>query len=107
MTARTPEKDFFRTIAPKPQGRALGTAGKAAAHMDFPIKRVECEPDITLRELADAVSEARVPWRAPAALVAFGIAKPLRLGIRQRVHVRRTYTSGITRRHWRHVRPHP
>ena len=45
--------------APKPQGRAPGTAGKLAAHMDFLLDRVKSEPDITLHELADALSEAR------------------------------------------------
>ena len=38
-------------VAPKPQGRAPGTAGKLAAHMDFLVERVESEPDITLQEL--------------------------------------------------------
>lgn len=46
-------------VAPKPQGRAPGTAGKLAAHMDFLVERVECEPDVTLQELADALREAR------------------------------------------------
>jgi len=43
-------------IAPKPQGRVPGTAGKLAPHMDFPIEIVRCEPDITLNELAGAPS---------------------------------------------------
>jgi transposase len=47
------------SVAPKPQGRAPGTAGKLAAHMDFLLERVKSEPDITLQELADALSEAR------------------------------------------------
>jgi transposase len=46
-------------IAPKRQGRAPGTVGKLAPHLDFLIERVRSEPDITLRELADALSEAR------------------------------------------------
>ena len=46
-------------IAPKAQGRAPGTAGKLAAHLDFLIERVRSEPDITLRELAKALSETR------------------------------------------------
>ena len=46
-------------IAPKAQGRAPGTAGKLAAHMDFLLDRVKSAPDITLQELADALSEAR------------------------------------------------
>jgi transposase len=46
-------------IAPKPQGRVPGTAGKLATHMDFLLDRVKSEPDITLQELADALSEAR------------------------------------------------
>lgn len=45
-------------VAPKPQGRAPGTAGKLAAHMGFLIERVECKPDITLQELANVLSEA-------------------------------------------------
>jgi transposase len=47
------------TIAAKPQGRAPGTAGKLAAHMDFLIERVTSEPDITLQELADALRGSR------------------------------------------------
>jgi transposase len=47
------------SLAPKAQGRAPGTAGKLAAHLDFLIEQVECEPDITLQELANALSEAR------------------------------------------------
>ena len=46
-------------IAPKPQGRAPGTAGKLAAHLDFLIERLRSEPDITLQVLAEALSEAR------------------------------------------------
>lgn len=47
------------TIAPKPQGRAPGTAGKLVAHMDYLRERVKSEPDMTLQELADALREAR------------------------------------------------
>ena len=47
------------SVAPKAQGRAPGTTGKLAAHMDFLLDRVKSEPDITLQELADALSEAR------------------------------------------------
>lgn len=46
-------------IAPKPQGRAPGTAGKLVAHMDFLLDRVKSEPDITLQELATELREAR------------------------------------------------
>ena len=46
-------------IAPKAQGRAPGTAGKLAAHIGFLLARVKSEPDITLRELAEALREAR------------------------------------------------
>ena len=46
-------------LAPKAQGRAPGTAGKLAAHMDFLIGQVKSVPDITLQELADALKEAR------------------------------------------------
>jgi len=45
-------------IAPKPQGRAPGTAGKLAAHKAFLLEVVRAEPDITLRELAGALAEA-------------------------------------------------
>lgn len=45
-------------LAPKPQGRAPGTAGKLAAHRAFLLEIVRAEPDITLRELAGALSEA-------------------------------------------------
>lgn len=47
------------SVAPKPQGRAAGTAGKLAAHRDFLVERVTSEPDITLQELADALREVR------------------------------------------------
>jgi len=47
------------TIAPKPQGRAPGTVGKLAAHMDYLLERVKSEPDMTLQELADALRDAR------------------------------------------------
>lgn len=47
------------SVAPKPQGRAPGTAGKLAGHMDFLLERVKSEPDSTLQELADALKEAR------------------------------------------------
>lgn len=47
------------SVAPKAQGRAPGTAGKLAAHRDFLVERVKSEPDITLQELASALSEAR------------------------------------------------
>lgn len=46
------------SVAPKRQGRAPGTAGKLAPHMDFLIEVVQCEPDITLRELAGALEDA-------------------------------------------------
>jgi len=45
-------------IAPKRQGRVPGTVGKLAPHMDFLIEVVQCDPDITLRELAGALEEA-------------------------------------------------
>lgn len=47
------------SVAPKAQGRAPGTAGKLAAHMDFLLERVKSEPDATLQELANALREAR------------------------------------------------
>lgn len=46
------------SIAPKRQGRAPGTVGKLAPHMDFLIEVVQCEPDITLHELAGALEDA-------------------------------------------------
>ena len=45
-------------VAPKPQGRAPGTAGKLAAHKAFLLEVVRAEPDITLKELAGALLEA-------------------------------------------------
>lgn len=47
------------SVAPKRQGWAPGTVGKLAPHMmDFLIEVVQCEPDITLRELAGALEDA-------------------------------------------------
>jgi transposase len=46
------------TLAPRPQGRAPGTAGKLVAHRAFLVEVVQGEPDITLRELAGALLEA-------------------------------------------------
>lgn len=45
-------------IRPKPQGRAPGTAGKLTAHRAFLLEVVRAEPDITLKELAGALTEA-------------------------------------------------
>lgn len=45
-------------VAPKRQGRAPGTVGKLAPHMNFLIEVVQCEPDITLNELASALEDA-------------------------------------------------
>lgn len=47
------------SVAPKPQGRAPGTAGKLAAHTDFLLARMKSEPDTTLQELADVLREDR------------------------------------------------
>ncbi len=47
------------SVAPKPQGRLPGTAGKLAAHIGFLLGRVKSEPDMTLQELAEALKEAR------------------------------------------------
>lgn len=47
------------SIAPKPQGRVPGTAGKLAPHMDFLTETVRREPDLTLQELADKLAETR------------------------------------------------
>lgn len=45
-------------LAPKPQGRAPGTAGKLAPHTAFLVEVVKAEPDITLQELAGALADA-------------------------------------------------
>ena len=45
-------------IRPKRQGRAPGTAGKLAPHVDFLMAMVGKNPDITLQELADSLKEA-------------------------------------------------
>lgn len=47
------------SIAPKRQGRAPGTAGKLAPHMDFLTETVRAVPDMTLQELADKLVETR------------------------------------------------
>ena len=44
-------------IAAKPQGRPPGQFGKLAPHIDFLLDVVRAEPDITLKELAAALSE--------------------------------------------------
>lgn len=46
-------------VAPKPQGRVPGTAGKLARHQAFLLEVVRAEPDITLKELAGALAEAQ------------------------------------------------
>ena len=43
-------------VAAKPQGRPPGRFGKLAPHLDFPVDIVRAEPDITLKELAAALS---------------------------------------------------
>ena len=43
-------------VAAKPQGRPPGWFGKRAPHLDFPVDIVRAEPDITLKELAAALS---------------------------------------------------
>jgi transposase len=49
----------YGSVAPKPQGRAPGTAGKLAAHIDFLLARMKSEPDTTLQELAEVLKEDR------------------------------------------------
>ena len=44
-------------VTAKPQGRPSGRFGKLAPHLDFPVDIVRAEPDITLKELAAALSE--------------------------------------------------
>jgi transposase len=46
------------SVAPRPQGRQAGTAGKLAAHRAFLLEVVRAEPDITLKELAGALLAA-------------------------------------------------
>src|SRR3546814_2180903 len=53
------------SVAPKPKGRAPGTAGKLTAHIAFLLARMKSEPDTTLQELADVLREDRAkpdPW---------------------------------------------
>src|SRR3546814_4896708 len=45
------------SVAPKPKGRAPGTAGKLTAHIAFLLARMKSEPDTTLQELADVLRE--------------------------------------------------
>ena len=45
------------TVAPRRQGRPPGRFGKFAPHLDFIVDIVRAEPDITLKELAAALSE--------------------------------------------------
>lgn len=45
-------------VTPKPQGRPSGRFGKLAPHLDFLVDIVRAEPDITLKELAAALSES-------------------------------------------------
>ena len=45
------------SAVPKPQGRPAGRFGKLAPHTDFLQDIVRAEPDITLKELAAALSE--------------------------------------------------
>ena len=45
------------TALAKPQGRPAGQFGKLAAHREFLLEIVQAEPDITLKELAAALSE--------------------------------------------------
>ena len=44
-------------VTPKPQGRPSGRFGKLVPHLDFLLNVVRAEPDITLKELAAALSE--------------------------------------------------
>jgi len=46
-------------LSPKAQGRAPGTAGKLATHVNFLIERVGRAPDITLQALVEELKEAR------------------------------------------------
>lgn len=45
------------TVLAKRQGRPPGRFGKLAPHLDFLLDIVRAEPDITLKELAAALSE--------------------------------------------------
>ena len=46
-------------ISPKAQGRVPGTTGKLVGHRAFLLEILRAEPDITLKELAGALREAR------------------------------------------------
>lgn len=56
------------TVAPLPQGRVTGTAGKLAPHRAFLVEVVQAEPEITLRELAGALREAEGVTVNPSSL---------------------------------------
>jgi transposase len=45
------------TVVAKRQGRPPGRFGKLAPHLDFLLDIVRAEPDITLKELAAALSD--------------------------------------------------
>src|SRR3546814_11416496 len=47
------------SVAPKPKGRAPGTARKLTAHIPFLLARMKSEPDTTLQDLADVLREDR------------------------------------------------
>ena len=55
-------------IAPKPQGRPSGRFGKLAPHTDFLLDIVRAEPDITLKELASALTETHSVQVQPSSL---------------------------------------
>jgi transposase len=42
-------------VVPKPQGRPSGRYGKLAPHVEFLVEIVRSEPDITLKELSNAL----------------------------------------------------
>lgn len=60
------------TAAPKPQERPAGKFGKLAPHRNFLLDIVRAEPDITLKELAAALSDTHVghTWRRCSAFLA-------------------------------------
>ncbi len=45
------------TVVAKRQGRPPGRSGKPPPHLGFPLDIVRAEPDITLKELAAALSQ--------------------------------------------------
>jgi transposase len=56
------------SVAPRPRG---GSVGKLAAHKDFLLGRVKDKPDVTMPELAEALTAETGTTAAPASLSRF------------------------------------